>query len=627
MEHNEIIKQVNNEYNLSIDTVRQKREVFRERYKLYNDQNKDTNKISINLIYATMQAILWTTYEDEITVEFLGRTQADMESTVMWNALAKFDQEEMWLDIIYHKLQKNRALTWVWIRTINQWNERTQTPTCSVIDTLTWIPDPMWSYNAQNFRWHWFELQTTKYNLKNNNNYFNVDNIQSQVEEETQRTNTEQKDNAWLNFQEEKLDTWDNSLCNIYHHYTTLNWKKYWIALANNRSVLIWMIELPAVLDVEKEDPSLIPFPIVLNYYDPQEWNPYWNSMVDLLEDKQRAQSKYANLMMQKATREALWNNILYDKNLIPNRIDLTRPTQWPKLIWIDWSKWPINWAMAEIQTASVPASSFNMFDFIQQNAFVASWLDSRSLWVAVDRNITATEAQQIQANANLRSILLNKVNFRWEKSFWELWYREYKWNFKKEKYIRIKEWLWMKAINIKQDKFDTKIDPDIVIKSKANVLVKKRQEAANLMALLPLIQQNPNIPEISKLIYLRTILINNWISQETVEIYVPNTVDEVKAKEEVHLLNENELREPLIWSLEEDHLSYIIIYQQALNTNAKWTAIQARREAYKQSWQAKRQNMMAWWEEMSNMAWNQLMSNAISNNNKDVVSRWDIIE
>jgi hypothetical protein len=67
-----------------------------------------------------------------------------------------------------------------------------------------------------------------------------------------------------------------------------------------------------------------------------------------------------------------------------------------------------------------------------------------------------------------------------------------------------------MKAINIKQDKFDTKIDPDIVIKSKANVLVKKRQEAANLMALLPLIQQNPNIPEISKLIYLRTILINN---------------------------------------------------------------------------------------------------------------------
>jgi hypothetical protein len=31
------------------------------------------------------------------------------------------------------------------------------------------------------------------------------------------------------------------------------------------------MIELPAVLDVEKEDPSLIPFPIVLNYYDPQE--------------------------------------------------------------------------------------------------------------------------------------------------------------------------------------------------------------------------------------------------------------------------------------------------------------------------------------------------------------------
>jgi len=489
----------------------------------------------------------------------------------------------------------------------------------------------MWSYDAQNFRWHWFELQMTKNEIKSNPLYTNVANIYTNVEEEAQRTNEEKKNNAGLNFQQEKLDVWDNSMCNIYHHYTVINGRKYRIALANKRSIIVGMMELPAVLDIEKKDPSKIPFPVVLNYYDPEDWDPYGNSLLDLLEDKQRAQSRYAQLMMHRATREALWNNILYDKNLIPNRIDLTRPTKWPKLIWVDGSKWPISGAMTEIQTSTVPASSFNMFDFIQNNAFMATGLDARSLWVAVDRNITATEAQQIQANANLRGILLNKVNFWWEKRFWELWYREYKANFKKEKYIRIKEWLGTKSINIKKDKFDTMIDPDIVIKSKWDVLVKRRQEAANLMALLPLIQQNPSIPEISKLIYLRTILINNGISPEVVEIYVPDTIDEVKAKEEVQLLNENELREPLIWSLDEDHISYIITYQQALDTNAKWTAIEARREAYKQSWQAQMKNMMVqqqmqWgWDAMSNMAGNQLMSNAISNENTDVVNRWDI--
>jgi len=45
--------------------------VFRQRFKLYNDQNKDPEKISINLVYATIQSILATTYDDEILVEFL----------------------------------------------------------------------------------------------------------------------------------------------------------------------------------------------------------------------------------------------------------------------------------------------------------------------------------------------------------------------------------------------------------------------------------------------------------------------------------------------------------------------------------------------------------------------------
>ncbi len=618
-----VIEQVNREYELSIDTVRQKREVFRQRFKLYNDQNKDPEKISINLVYATIQSILATTYDDEILVQFLWRTTADQDTAEIWNNLAKFDQDEMWLDKIYHKLQKNRWLTWVWIRVMNSWNEETNTPTTQVIDTLSWIPDPNWSYSAQDFRWHWFEIQRTKNELKNDKMYFNVNKIWNKVEEERERTKREKKQTAGLIYQDEKF-SWDNTLCNIYNHYTTINWEKYWIALANNRSELVWIHKLEPVLDVEKKDPSKIPFPIVLNYFDPEEWNPYWNSLIDLLEDKQRMQSKFANLMMRKAVREWLGNNILYDKNLIPNRTDLTRPSLWPKLIWVDWRKGAISWAMIEMPTASVPASNFNLFDFIQQNASLASWLDTRSLWVSVGQNITATEAQQIQANANLRLILLNKVNFWGEKEFWKLWYREYKANFKKEKYIRIKTWLWIKPISIKQDKFDTQIDPDIKISSKAEVKTRRKQEWANLMALLPLIEQNPNIPEISKLFYLRNILKYNWVDNELIEIYVPPTVDEKTAYEELNLLNNNELWKPLIPSLDQDHLAYIIIYSQALNTDAKYTAIEARWEAYKASKQQAQQQQQQGRTAVQNMATNQLLSHA-TQNQQEPISRADV--
>jgi len=64
----------------------------------------------------------------------------------------------------------------------------------------------------------------------------------------------------------------------------------------------------------------------------------------------------------------------------------------------------------------------------------------------------------------------------------------------------------------------------------------------------------------------------------------VPPTVDEKTAYEELNLLNNNELWKPLISSLDQDHLAYIIIYSQALNTDAKYTAIEARWEAYKAS-------------------------------------------
>ena len=47
--------------------------------------------------------------------------------------------------------------------------------------------------------------------------------------------------------------------------------------------------ELKPVTKEEKLDPTLIPRPVLLNYYDPVRWNPFGTSICDKVEDKQNA--------------------------------------------------------------------------------------------------------------------------------------------------------------------------------------------------------------------------------------------------------------------------------------------------------------------------------------------------
>jgi len=59
-----------------------------------------------------------------------------------------------------------------------------------------------------------------------------------------------------------------------------------------------------------------------------------------------------------------------------------------------------------------------------------------------------------------------------------------------------------------------------------------------------------------------------------------------MNAKLYLELLDRNEMP-PEIDDMDEDHMAYIVIYQQALNTDAKFKAIEARRKALQLSGQS----------------------------------------
>lgn len=100
-------------------------------------------------------------------------------------------------------------------------------------------------------------------------------------------------------------------------------------------------------------------------------------------------------------------------------------------------------------------------------------------------------------------------------------------------------------------------------------------------------------------------------MSQSEIEEWCQYTPAELDAKEQVILLNNNIPVQ--IWSMDEDHYTYLVIYQSALNTPATRAAIEMRKIAYIESWQQARDmaSMWMWWQ----MAGNQSIMNWVTNN------------
>ena len=94
-----------------------------------------------------------------------------------------------------------------------------------------------------------------------------------------------------------------------------------------------------------------------------------------------------------------------------------------------------------------------------------------------------------------------------------------------------------------------------------------------------------------SKAFAERKLQMLNWMTKDEAMVLVPPSPEETNARLDVNLLNEDETPWP-IENMNEDHMTYIVIYSRAIDTEAKRKAIEARTRAYIASWQAQ-----LWWE------------------------------
>jgi len=593
MSESEIITQVQQERQLWVNFVDQKRQLFLERLQLYTniaDQWGKSDKVYVRTIRSTMQTLMSLYYSDQITVNFAGRQLWDDELADNYNNLAEFDYEEMDMEKLTYDVQWNRLFYWVGIRIFDHWDEVRNVPVYRSIDPISWIPDPL-GY-IDNYRFHWFELEVDDSDLTTNI-YFNVDKITPSESEREQRRRNEIQQSRQTNWGTPQTE--NQPIYWIYNHYTTIKGKKYLVTLANDQTLLIRFEEINPVYEEEKKDNSLIKYPVIINHYEPFKGDPFGICVPDLLEDKQKIEQLFLNLNRIKAEHEAWGDTFLVDTSAIKNLNDLRQHTQWPKYVRADLQKNPN--PIKEVQRGTIKQDAYSMAQIIRQQGSNDMGLDERAIGWTPDKSITATENQRIQRNQNVKLVLNNKINQWWEKDFWRDWLREYYqfFPFNGEKNIMLQNSFGNVIQSVKRKDIDTWANIDVKIINKSEEEAMKEQEKAGLLVVADLVLQDPTSPTISKTFAKRSIARAQWLSKDKVSVLFPSSVEEMSARMDLELLNrDRDVNE--IEDLQEDHMTYIVVYGKAMDTDSRDRAIQARKEAMILSGQSRREQAPGQW-------------------------------
>jgi len=586
----DVLDQIGKEVAISRNYIKDKRVEWRSRFKLYNNQRKQKDKVGDTSIFNVMSTMLAIYYSDEMQVSFQGREVGDTAFAANIENTAKFDYDEMEMEIINYSTQWDRLFFGVGIRQCSEWDNQSKTPVARSLSTLTWLPDPKGGIDVKTYRWHGFEVEYTRDEMTEEAGFFNLDRLpktKGQTGGEKDLDVAAYKEAQGLAVTDYQKIGRGIDAYNMIDFLTMLKGhdgiiRKYLVTVDENVKEIYRLEEIEAVTPKEKDNPSIVPWPITLNHYMPQREDPCGTSIPDLIEDKQRAKSIFKNLRIA-AEKTNLYPMYMYNRDKILNRRDLD--FAFNKFIAVRGEVGnntisPINKAPSRL------AESLNSEAAFDADIEISTGASKNGQGVMSEQSRTLGEQEIVQANANLRYALGSKINAWGERRFWRLWYRLYQQNFSgtDKKIIRIQSALGSQFSTITRKTFITNQDPDIRISSKLETEQQRMKDRVAFAAIAPLFISDPTLPASSRNYSRRHLLRLEGMSQEQIMIMVPETPDEMRAKIENELLSRNN-NEPEI-KMEEDHLSHIVIHSQAEKTEATMAHINAHSIAYYESQQ-----------------------------------------
>ena len=171
MEDSQLLKQIKDEYNLWYEYMQPARDRYRKRLLKWLPQNKSPDKVNINLIANTIDTLIASFFSNGVKVKFISKKWWIWEEeAVNLNSVAEFDKKESTQQQVEYQIEQDSLFFWVWILNRVGWDSNKMLNKWRAVNPLSWIPDPLPSqtgqFDWQNYRFHWFMMRTTAYDLK-----------------------------------------------------------------------------------------------------------------------------------------------------------------------------------------------------------------------------------------------------------------------------------------------------------------------------------------------------------------------------------------------------------------------------------------------------------------------------
>ena len=528
----------------------------------------------------------------------------------------------------YREALIDDAIQWVGCLAVDGWNNHIQEPIVNYIDSRLTYPDPK-NWQDNNMRFFWTKVRKNWYELESDDAYDQerLAKVRLYVDSDQEDIDRANDDVKWFNNTEN-----NNDLVDLYNHLTVFKaeWDEkpclYLTTWGNWIDDLVRAIKMRALTDWEMADASSIDFWVKLFRAKPLKWSYAWVSLIDDVWQYQDIETLLTNLQIHQAKLAAVWGKIFVDDRLWIDIDDLA-DNSWP------WDVVPfastdpqINAAngIREEQTRPTNPITWNTILMMNQLAQEATNVSSLAQWQSLAGSQTKAEVQTLQQNINQVLSYMASNYMDSLRGLWESIYRSYAANMsaQRKKTIVVVDWNKVDAYWFKKNEFISQWDVYIVVKSKSQEEIKKKQDFAVLLSVIWTLKQSVQPWSTQDVIIDRTLIEKSGIKWLNAEVIHPYTRDERVAYSNLEMLNRDiELQtKPAVW---EDHNVFINIYKTWLDTDARNKAIQKREdllEAEPEPTVAPEQWAWGWWVAQqlwaSMLAWEQAWQ---------VPSLWDV--
>lgn len=572
MNYNLKIK-VQNEYSQGLEHVRTERERKRKADAKILEA-PPVWFIKSNLLWDNMQFETATFLTDHLDIALVSEKWV-IEDEIVKNAekVSKYLYRKLGIKKIKRQIIDDNNLYGIAATFIEWFDDDENTPLIGCIDPLSIIPDPK-NYADSEMRFIGLEKQVPISYIRDNKNFKYRDEVIAGISEEWRRT--EQTRGQAFNMTQVP----DDEMTSLYFHFTTFEGKKWMTVWSNNFEYCLREVELEGLSKAEKLNPAKVRFPIQLHRRAPKRGSFFGSSLYDELIDYQDLESELLGLKVAGVRLEELGGDHIINRDLWVNLEALQKVKVGNRYIEADFSNIGNQPTFIDVPVSKSSGRVDGLLQQIPQYANKTSGNNDISRGQSAPGTQTKAEVQVLEQKAD-RLLRMKRDNYM--ESYEEMWQditRSYELYMSEKATLNIAFFDNWKSFSqtLKKKQFVTGGNINIYVISRDEKQDKDNQDFQKLTVSANLLIGNMK-PGYAMDTLMRTVIEKSGIDGMDPNVVIPESVDEMHAKNNLELLNNNiEVSAP---QPNQDLLTYIAIYKQALPTPAREKALEAYTNAY----------------------------------------------